>query len=57
MRTARLARNTRGLRTFRVFEKVTLRSTSFDRFFFREPINGYVFEVIDQGRTGLKETV
>jgi len=34
-----------------------LRSTSFDRFFFREPINGYVFEVIDQGRTGIKETV
>jgi hypothetical protein len=33
-----------------------LRSTSFDRFFFREPINGYVFEVIDQARAGLKET-
>ena len=26
-----------------------LRATPFDRFFFREPINGYVFEVIDQG--------
>ena len=24
-----------------------LRPTAFDRFFFREPINGYVFEVID----------
>ena len=27
-----------------------LRTTSFARFFFREPINGYVFEVIDAGR-------
>ena len=27
-----------------------LRATSFARFFFREPINGYVFEVIDAGR-------
>jgi len=26
-----------------------LRPTPFARFFFREPINGYVFEVIDQG--------
>ena len=26
-----------------------LRATSFARFFFREPINGYVFEVIDAG--------
>ena len=25
-----------------------LRTTPFERFFFREPINGYVFEVIDQ---------
>ena len=25
-----------------------LRPTPFERFFFREPINGYVFEVIDQ---------
>jgi catechol 2,3-dioxygenase-like lactoylglutathione lyase family enzyme len=24
-----------------------LRATAFDRFFFREPVNGYVFEVID----------
>ena len=27
-----------------------LRSTPFERFFFREPINGYVFEVVDQAR-------
>ncbi len=27
-----------------------LRSTPFERFFFREPINGYVFEVVDQDR-------
>ena len=27
-----------------------LRATAFARFFFREPINGYVFEVIDAGR-------
>ena len=27
-----------------------LRATSFARFFFREPINGYVLEVIDAGR-------
>ena len=27
-----------------------LRATDFQRFFVREPINGYVFEVIDQGR-------
>jgi catechol 2,3-dioxygenase-like lactoylglutathione lyase family enzyme len=33
-----------------------LRATPFDRFFFREPINGYVFEVIDQARAGLLET-
>jgi hypothetical protein len=26
-----------------------LRATSYERFFFREPVNGYVFEVIDQG--------
>jgi catechol 2,3-dioxygenase-like lactoylglutathione lyase family enzyme len=25
-----------------------LRTTSYDRFFFREPVNGYVFEVIDR---------
>ena len=29
-----------------------LRSTPFERFFFREPVNGYVFEVIDQSREG-----
>jgi predicted enzyme related to lactoylglutathione lyase len=33
-----------------------LRTTPFDRFFFREPVNGYVFEVIDQARTGTVET-
>jgi len=27
-----------------------LRPTPFERFFFREPINGYVFEVIDDAR-------
>jgi len=27
-----------------------LRATPFERFFFREPINGYVFEVIDAER-------
>ncbi|MEO7272123.1 MAG: hypothetical protein ABI211_08995, partial [Vicinamibacterales bacterium] len=27
-----------------------LRTTSFERFFFREPINGYLFEVIDAAR-------
>jgi catechol 2,3-dioxygenase-like lactoylglutathione lyase family enzyme len=27
-----------------------LRSTPFERFFFREPVNGYVFEVIDDRR-------
>ncbi len=27
-----------------------IRSTPFERFFFREPVNGYVFEVIDQAR-------
>jgi predicted enzyme related to lactoylglutathione lyase len=27
-----------------------LRATPFDRFFFREPINGYVFEVVDADR-------
>jgi catechol 2,3-dioxygenase-like lactoylglutathione lyase family enzyme len=26
-----------------------LRPTPFERFFFREPVNGYVFEVIDAG--------
>ena len=27
-----------------------LRPTPFERFFFREPINGYVFEIIDENR-------
>ena len=27
-----------------------IRSTAYERFFFREPVNGYVFEVIDQAR-------
>jgi len=27
-----------------------LRATPFERFFFREPINGYVFEVVDRDR-------
>ena len=27
-----------------------LRETPFERFFFREPVNGYVFEVVEQGR-------
>jgi len=27
-----------------------IRPTAFERFFFREPVNGYVFEVIDQAR-------
>ncbi|GAC1460028.1 MAG: hypothetical protein PVSMB1_10120 [Gemmatimonadaceae bacterium] len=29
-----------------------LRATPFERFFFREPVNGYVFEVIDLDRSG-----
>lgn len=33
-----------------------LRATPFDRFFFREPVNGYVFEVIDESRSGIPET-
>ena len=33
-----------------IFE--ALRPTPFERFFFREPVNGYVFEVIDQTRSG-----
>ena len=28
-----------------------LRATPFERFFFREPVNGYVFEVIDQAKS------
>ena len=31
-----------------------LRPTPFERFFFREPINGYFFEVIDAERTPLR---
>jgi len=27
-----------------------VRTTVFERFFFREPVNGYLFEVIDAGR-------
>jgi hypothetical protein len=33
-----------------------LRPTPFERFFFREPVNGYVFEVIDASRSGRLET-
>jgi hypothetical protein len=33
-----------------------LRPTPFQRFFFREPVNGYVFEVIDDSRSGRLET-
>jgi hypothetical protein len=29
-----------------------LRATPFERFFFREPINGYLFEVVDAARAG-----
>ena len=32
-----------------------MRAAPFQRFFFREPVNGYVFEVIDQARTGRPE--
>ena len=28
-----------------------LRATPFERFFFREPVNGYLFEIIDAART------
>jgi hypothetical protein len=28
-----------------------IRATPFARFFFREPVNGYVFEVIDDARS------
>lgn len=28
-----------------------IRATPFDRFFFREPVNGYVFEVVDDVRS------
>ena len=33
-----------------------LRATPFARFFFREPVNGCVFEVIDQARSDTPET-
>jgi catechol 2,3-dioxygenase-like lactoylglutathione lyase family enzyme len=33
-----------------------LRVTPFERFFFRDPVNGYVFEVIDQDRSGQPES-
>lgn len=33
-----------------------MRATPFDRFFFRDPINGYVFEVIDTARNSLPAT-
>lgn len=33
-----------------------LRATPFERFFFKEPINGYVLEVIDQDRTARADT-
>jgi catechol 2,3-dioxygenase-like lactoylglutathione lyase family enzyme len=29
-----------------------IRPSTFERFFFREPVNGYVFEVIDAARAG-----
>ena len=32
-----------------------LRVAPFERFFFRDPVNGYVFEVIDQARSGRPE--
>lgn len=33
-----------------------LRETPFERFFFREPVNGYVFEVIDEARSQRADT-
>lgn len=33
-----------------------LRAAPFERFFFREPVNGYFFEVIDKARSGHPET-
>jgi catechol 2,3-dioxygenase-like lactoylglutathione lyase family enzyme len=32
-----------------------LRTAPFERFFFRDPVNGYVFEVIDDERSGRPE--
>jgi catechol 2,3-dioxygenase-like lactoylglutathione lyase family enzyme len=31
-----------------------LRATTFERFFFREPINGYVFEIIDDAQAKIR---
>ena len=31
-----------------------LRATPFERFFFREPVNGYVFEVVDAARAAAR---
>jgi catechol 2,3-dioxygenase-like lactoylglutathione lyase family enzyme len=31
-----------------------LRATTFERFFFREPINGYVFEIIDDEQAKIR---
>ncbi|MEP7001666.1 MAG: VOC family protein [bacterium] len=33
----------------------SLRPTPFERFFFREPVNGYVFEVIDADRARMRD--
>jgi catechol 2,3-dioxygenase-like lactoylglutathione lyase family enzyme len=33
-----------------------MRATPFNRFFFKDPINGYVFEVIDAARNALPAT-
>jgi catechol 2,3-dioxygenase-like lactoylglutathione lyase family enzyme len=33
-----------------------LRATPFERFFFREPINGYVFEIVDAARAPVPST-
>ncbi len=49
-----------GLRERLVAAGATLlaprRATPFERFFFREPVNGYVFEIVDEGRTRLSAT-
>ena len=31
-----------------------IRATPFERFFFREPVNGYIFEMIDEARATLR---
>ena len=33
----------------------SLRPTPFERFFFREPVNGYVFEIIDADRARVRD--